>query len=191
MPGKRLEDLRLPPDASRAVMEVREQMRALAHGTSRNSLAGIPLASGIGMVIEGATDSERRTVAEVLASELNLDVYRLDLGAVVSSYIGETEKNLDRVFAMAEKAGAILVFDEADALFGKRTEVKDAHDRYANLEVSYLLQRIESYKGLVVVSVNAKESIDAAFLRRLRYVVRLPLPGGDRLGVDERRNAQN
>jgi SpoVK/Ycf46/Vps4 family AAA+-type ATPase len=113
---------------------------------------------------------------EVLANELDLDLYRIDLSSVVSKYIGETEKNLRRVFDAAEEGGAILLFDEADALFGKRSEVKDSHDRYANIEVSYLLQRMESYRGLAILTTNQKNALDPAFLRRLRFVVQFPFP---------------
>ena len=115
--------------------------------------------------------------AEVLANELRLDLYRIDLSAVVSKYIGETEKNLRRVFDAAEDGGAILFFDEADALFGKRSEVKDSHDRYANIEVNYLLQRMEAYRGLAILATNMKSALDTAFLRRLRFVVDFPFPG--------------
>ena len=114
--------------------------------------------------------------AEVLAGELRLDLYRIDLAGVVSKYIGETEKNLRRVFDAAEDGGAILLFDEADALFGKRSEVKDSHDRYANIEVSYLLQRMEAYRGLAILTTNLKSALDPAFLRRIRFVVQFPFP---------------
>src|SRR4051812_26867054 len=117
--------------------------------------------------------------AEVLAGELRLDLYRIDLSAVVSKYIGETEKNLRRVFDAAEGGGAILLFDEADALFGRRSEVKDAHDRYANIEVSYLLQRMEEYHGLAILTTNMKDALDPAFLRRIRFIVHFPFPGAD------------
>ena len=105
-----------------------------------------------------------------------LDLYRIDLSSVVSKYIGETEKNLRRVFDAAEEGGAILLFDEADALFGKRSEVKDSHDRYANIEVSYLLQRMENYRGLAILTTNLKSALDTAFLRRLRFIVQFPFP---------------
>jgi SpoVK/Ycf46/Vps4 family AAA+-type ATPase len=114
--------------------------------------------------------------AEVLANELQLDLYRIDLSQVMSKYIGETEKNLRRVFDSAEGGGAILLFDEADALFGKRSEVKDSHDRYANIEVSYLLQRMESYRGLAILTTNMKNSLDPAFMRRIRFIVQFPFP---------------
>jgi SpoVK/Ycf46/Vps4 family AAA+-type ATPase len=115
--------------------------------------------------------------AEVLADELRLSLYRIDLSTVVSKYIGETEKNLRRLFDAAEDGGAILFFDEADALFGKRSEVKDSHDRYANIEINYLLQRIESYRGLAILATNLKGSLDQAFLRRLRFIVDFPAQG--------------
>jgi SpoVK/Ycf46/Vps4 family AAA+-type ATPase len=107
---------------------------------------------------------------------LRLDLYRIDLSAVVSKYIGDTEKNLRRVFDAAEEGGAILLFDEADALFGKRSEVKDSHDRHANIEVGYLLQRMEAYSGLAILTTNMKSALDSAFLRRLRFVVPFPFP---------------
>jgi SpoVK/Ycf46/Vps4 family AAA+-type ATPase len=114
--------------------------------------------------------------AEVIAKELSLDLCRIDLSGVISKYIGETERNLRRVFDAAEAGGAVLFFDEADALFGKRSEVKDSHDRYANIEVSYLLQRMEAYRGLAILATNLKGHLDAAFLRRLRYVIDIPFP---------------
>jgi SpoVK/Ycf46/Vps4 family AAA+-type ATPase len=115
-------------------------------------------------------------VRGVWGSELRLDLYRIDLSSVVSKYIGETEKNLRQVFDAAEEGGVILLFDEADALFGKRSEVKDSRDRYANIEVSYLLQRMEAYPGLAVLTTNLKNSIDTAFLRRIRFVLQFPFP---------------
>src|SRR5260370_1946223 len=114
--------------------------------------------------------------AEVIANHLRLNLYRIDLSAVVSKYIGETEKNLRRRFDAAEDGGVILFFDEADALFGKRSEVKDSHDRYANIEINYLLQRMESYSGLSVLATNMKAALDPAFLRRLRFVINFPFP---------------
>jgi SpoVK/Ycf46/Vps4 family AAA+-type ATPase len=114
--------------------------------------------------------------AEVMANELHLDLYRIALSSVVSKYIGETEKNLRRVFDAAEDSGAVLLFDEADALFGKRSEVRDSHDRYANIEVSYLLQRMEAYRGLAILTTNMKAALDTAFQRRLRFVVQFPFP---------------
>ncbi|MBN9509428.1 MAG: ATP-binding protein [Alphaproteobacteria bacterium] len=131
---------------------------------------------GIAALFAGASGTGKTLAAEVLAGELRLDLFRIDLAAVMSKYIGETEKNLRRVFDAAEESGAVLLFDEADALFGKRSEVKDSHDRYANIEVSYLLQRMEAYRGLAILTTNMKSALDPAFLRRLRFVVTFPFP---------------
>ena len=115
--------------------------------------------------------------AQVVAASLQLDLYRIDLSRVVSKYIGETEKNLDQIFEEAENSNAILFFDEADAIFGKRSEVKDAHDRYANIEVGYLLQRMETYDGVTILATNLRTNMDDAFTRRLNFIVNFPLPG--------------
>jgi len=131
---------------------------------------------GISALFAGASGTGKTMAAEVLANELQLDLYRIDLSQVVSKYIGETEKNLRRVFDAADEGGAVLLFDEADALFGKRSEVKDSHDRYANIEVSYLLQRMETYRGLAILTTNLKGSVDTAFLRRLRFIIQFPFP---------------
>src|SRR5947199_770995 len=114
--------------------------------------------------------------AGIMPRDLGLDLYKIDLSGVVSKYIGETEKNLDRIFRSARSSNAILFFDEADALFGKRSEVKDAHDRYANIEVAYLLQKIEEYEGVVILASNLSQNIDEAFSRRMHYSVDFPLP---------------
>ncbi len=132
---------------------------------------------GISALFAGHSGTGKTLAAEVLARELHLDLYRIDLSSVINKYIGETEKNLRRVFDSAEEAGAILLFDEADALFGKRTDIKDSHDRYANIEVSYLLQRMEEYRGLAILTTNLKEVLDKAFIRRLRFIVNFPFPG--------------
>ncbi|KST65681.1 ATP-binding protein [Mastigocoleus testarum] len=124
----------------------------------------------------GVPGTGKTMAAEVIARELNLDVYKIDLSATVSKYIGETEKNLAKLFDAAEVGGVILLFDEGDALFGKRSEVKDSKDRYANMEVSYLLQRLEDYNGLSIITTNIKDALDTAFLRRLRFVVEFPFP---------------
>jgi hypothetical protein len=131
---------------------------------------------GISSLFAGEPGTGKTMAAEVLANELRLDLYRIDLAGIVSKYIGETEKNLRRLFDAAEGSGAILLFDEADALFGRRSEVHDSHDRYANIEVSYLLQRMEASQGLTVLTTNRKEALDPAFLRRLRFIVRFPYP---------------
>jgi hypothetical protein len=131
---------------------------------------------GISALFAGESGTGKTMAAEVIANDLHLNLYRIDLSAVVSKYIGETEKNLRRLFDAAEDGGAILFFDEADALFGKRSEVKDSHDRYANIEINYLLQRMEAYRGLAVLATNMKSALDHAFLRRLRFIVNFPFP---------------
>ena len=131
---------------------------------------------GISALFSGESGTGKTMAAEVLANDLRLHLCRIDLSAVVSKYIGETEKNLKKLFDAAEDGGAILFFDEADALFGKRSEVKDSHDRYANIEVNYLLQRMESYRGLAILATNMKSALDSAFLRRLRFIVQFAFP---------------
>lgn len=131
---------------------------------------------GLSALFSGPSGTGKTLAAEVLAAELNLDLYRIDLSAVVSKYIGETEKNLKQVFDAAETGGVLLLFDEADALFGKRAEVKDSHDRYANIEVGYLLQRMESFQGLAILTTNVKSALDKSFQRRLRFIVDFPFP---------------
>ena len=142
---------------------------------------------GISALFAGESGTGKTMAAEVIANELRLNLYRIDLSAVVSKYIGETEKNLRRLFDAAEDGGAILFFDEADALFGKRSEVKDSHDRYANIEINYLLQRMEAYRGLAVLATNMKSALDHAFLRRLRFIVNFPFPSReDRISIWQR-----
>jgi SpoVK/Ycf46/Vps4 family AAA+-type ATPase len=131
---------------------------------------------GITALFAGVSGTGKTMASEVLANDLQLDLFRIDLSQVVSKYIGETEKNLRRVFDAAEGGGVILLFDEADALFGRRSEVKDSHDRYANIEISYLLQRMEEYRGLAILTSNQRGALDRAFLRRLRFIVEFPFP---------------
>jgi SpoVK/Ycf46/Vps4 family AAA+-type ATPase len=155
-------------------LQVRHRARVCDEwGFAEKSNRGLALS----VLFAGPSGTGKTLAAEILANELELDLFRIDLSAVVSKYIGETEKNLRRVFDAAEEGGAVLLFDEADALFGKRSEVKDSHDRYANVEVSYLLQRMEAYRGLAILATNMKEALDPAFLRRLRFVVQFPFPG--------------
>lgn len=132
---------------------------------------------GLSALFHGESGTGKTMAAEVISNALELDLYRIDLSAVISKYIGETEKNLQRIFDAAEDGGGILFFDEADALFGKRSEVRDSHDRYANIETNYLLQRIEAFRGLAILATNLKGSLDAAFMRRLRFVVPFTYPG--------------
>ena len=134
------------------------------------------LGQGLVALFAGESGTGKTLAAEAIANEVDLDLYRVDLATLVSKYIGETEKNLKRLFDAAEASGAVLLFDEADALFGKRSEVKDSHDRYANIEVAYLLQRVEAYRGLAVLTTNMKSALDQAFLRRIRFIVSFPFP---------------
>lgn len=154
-------------------MHIRQQHKVYeSWGFASKSTRGL----GISALFTGDSGTGKTMASEVLASELKLDLYRIDLSQVVNKYIGETEKNLKKIFDAAEEGGAILLFDEADALFGKRSEVKDSHDRFANIEVSYLLQRMEAFRGLTVLTTNLKSSLDKAFLRRIRFVVQFPFP---------------
>lgn len=132
--------------------------------------------AGTLVLFHGPAGAGKALAAEAIAGTLRVPLYRVDLERISSKYIGETEKNLTAVFEAAEHHGAVLFFDQADALFGKRSEVKDAHDRYANIEVSYLLQKIGDHKGVVILAANRKQAIDTAFLRRLRFTVAFPLP---------------
>jgi hypothetical protein len=170
-------DLVLPAPVLDALREIGAHARtrvtvAERWGFARKGTRGL----GVSALFSGASGTGKTMAAEVLAGELSLDLYRIDLSQVMSKWVGETEKNLRRIFDAAEGAGAVLLFDEADALFGKRTEVKDSHDRFANVEVSYLLQRMDSHRGLAILTTNLREAIDPAFLRRLRFIVAFPFP---------------
>ena len=176
-PGADWDDLVLPELEKRLLRDIAVQVaqRTTVYetwGFAEKNHRGL----GISALFAGPSGTGKTMAAEVLAKALRLDLYRIDLAGVVSKYIGETEKNLRRVFDAAEDSGAILFFDEADALFGKRSEVKDSHDRYANIEISYLLQRMEAYRGLAVLATNLKGAVDNAFLRRIRFVVNFPFP---------------
>lgn len=174
--GAGWERLVLPAAQLSALREIVAHVRQRARVYERWGFARDGRGLGVSALFAGPSGTGKTLAAEVVANELGLDAYRIDLSAVVSKYIGETEKNLRRVFDAAEAGGAVLVFDEADALFGKRTEVRDSHDRYANIEVSYLLQRMESYRGLAILTSNFRSAIDEAFLRRLRFVIDFPFP---------------
>ena len=141
-------------------------------GFERKSSRG----NGLNIIFSGHSGTGKTMAAEIIANELKLDLYKIDLSLVISKYIGETEKNLGQVFNEAEERNAILFFDEADALFGKRSDVKDAHDRYANTEINYLLQKMEDYTGISILATNLKKNIDDAFLRRLNFLVDFPAP---------------
>ncbi|MDH4196802.1 MAG: ATP-binding protein, partial [Candidatus Aminicenantes bacterium] len=187
-PAVNWDDLILPDLEIGALKTIAAQLRQRVRvyeewGFAARSARGL----GISALFAGESGTGKTLAAEVLSGDLRLDLYRIDLSQVVSKYIGETEKNLRRVFDAAEDGGAILLFDEADALFGKRSEVKDSHDRYANIEVSYLLQRMEAYRGLAILTTNLKSALDSAFLRRLRFVVQFPFPDADRRAAIWRR----
>lgn len=182
------DDLVLPDQQRQVLRDIAAHVRQRAKvyetwGFATRGTRGL----GISALFAGASGTGKTMAAEVLANELHLDLYRIDLSQVVSKYIGETEKNLRRVFDAAEEGGAILLFDEADALFGKRSEVKDSHDRYANIEISYLLQRMEAYRGLAILTTNMKGALDTAFLRRIRFVVQFPFPDAAQRGEIWRR----
>jgi hypothetical protein len=171
------DDIVLPTEQLAQLREIAQQVRGrytvyqewgFAHKMNRGL--------GISVLFAGDSGTGKTMAAEVIANDLRLPVYRIDLSAVVSKYIGETEKNLRQLFDAADLGGFVLLFDEADALFGKRSEVRDSHDRYANIEVNYLLQRIEQYNGLAILSTNAKTALDSAFVRRLRFIVNFPHP---------------
>ncbi|MGE5657441.1 MAG: ATP-binding protein [Actinomycetota bacterium] len=171
------DDLVLPETQHQTLREIVARVRQRTQvyeswGFANKSARGL----GISALFAGASGTGKTMAADVMAKELRLDLYRIDLSSVISKYIGETEKNLRRVFDAAEAGGCILLFDEADALFGKRSEVKDSHDRYANIEVSYLLQRMEAYRGLAILTTNLKDSLDRAFLRRLSFAIQFPFP---------------
>jgi hypothetical protein len=171
-------------DALVVPAEVQAQLREICARVTTRDTVGRDWAegsvhartTGVTALFVGPSGTGKTLSAEALARELGLDLYRIDLAGIVSKYIGETEKNLDRVFASAENANAVLFFDEADALFGKRSEVKDAHDRYANIEIAYLLQKMEQFDGLAILATNLKQNLDEAFARRLTFTVTFPFP---------------
>lgn len=170
-------DIVLPPDAMDQLEEI------CNHVKYRQKVYGewgferkLSLGKGLNVLFSGPSGSGKTMAAEIIANELTLDLYKIDLSSVVSKYIGETEKNLSRIFQEAETSNAILFFDEADALFGKRSEAKDSHDRYANIEINYLLQRMEEYEGMVILATNLKKHLDEAFHRRMHFMVDFPFP---------------
>jgi hypothetical protein len=179
------DDLVLPDEQTQALRAMAAQVRQRPRvyrewGFAARAAGGL----GVTALFAGPSGAGKTLAAEVLAGALHRDLYRIDLSQVVSKYLGETEKSLRRVFDAAEQCGAVLLFDEADALFGKRSEVKDSHDRYANIEVSYLLQRMEAYGGLAILTTNQRAALDPAFLRRLRFVVSFPFPdAAQRAGI--------
>jgi hypothetical protein len=177
VPSATWDDLVLPEDQTQTLRALAAQVRQRPRVyRDWGFAAGGGGGRGITALFAGPSGTGKTLAAEVLAGELRLDLYRIDLSQVINKYLGETEKQLRRVFDAAEQGGVVLLFDEADALFGKRSEVKDSHDRYANIEVSYLLQRMEAYSGLAILTTNQRSALDPAFLRRLRFVVTFPFP---------------
>ena len=171
------DDLVLPEGQSSQLREIISQVKHRhtvmnVWGFSRK----LSLGRGLNALFSGPSGTGKTMAAEVIGHELALDIYKIDLSSVVSKYIGETEKNLNRLFDEAEHSNAILFFDEADALFGKRSDVKDAHDRFANIEVAYLLQKMEEYEGITILSTNLRQNIDDAFVRRIQFIVDFPFP---------------
>jgi SpoVK/Ycf46/Vps4 family AAA+-type ATPase len=136
----------------------------------------LALGRGLNALFSGPSGTGKTMTADIIANDLGLEMYKVDLSTVVSKYVGETEKNLSRIFRETSSGNAILFFDEADALFGKRTEVKDAHDRYANIEINYLLQKMEEHEGIVILATNLSKNLDDAFLRRMHFAVDFPFP---------------
>jgi AAA+ superfamily predicted ATPase len=173
-------DIVLPADRLRQLREICNavEYRSVVHDEWGFG-AKLSLGKGFSLLFAGPSGTGKTMAAEILAKELGLDLYKIDLSTVVSKYIGETEKNLSRIFAEAETSNAILFFDESDALFGKRSEVRDAHDRYANIEINYLLQRIEEYEGVIILASNLRKNMDEAFVRRIHATVEFPFPGVD------------
>ena len=179
------EDIILPQETT---LQLREMCDRVTHRERVFSEWGfdrkLSLGKGVNALFAGPSGTGKTMAAEIIANELGLDLYKIDLSGVVSKYIGETEKNLDCIFKAAESANAILFFDEADALFGKRSEVHDSHDRYANIEISYLLQKMEEYEGVSILASNRRQDLDEAFIRRLAFTVSFPFPGEeDRLRI--------
>jgi SpoVK/Ycf46/Vps4 family AAA+-type ATPase len=170
-------DIAVPPDQALQLREICDQarLRQVVYGDWGFGRK-LSIGKGLNALFVGPPGTGKTMAAEIIAKELELDLYKIDLSQVISKYIGETSKNLDRIFSAAESANAILFFDEADALFGKRSEVKDSHDRYANIEIGYLLQKMEEYEGVAILATNLRQNLDEAFLRRLQSIVEFPFP---------------
>lgn len=176
-PRSSWEDLPLPQDQVSRLKEICGHVKQCDQGFSdEGSEITTDIGRGLCVLFSGPSGTGKTTAAGVIANELELSVYRIDLSSVVNKYIRETEKNLKKVFDAAEETNVILFFDEADSLFGKRSDVSDSHDRYANLEANYLLSRIEEHRGLVVLATNRRENIDEAFIRRIQYFIEFPIP---------------
>lgn len=171
-----MEDLVLSKSQAGSIVTMVSEIQTARHTKSGLTEAAGVLPKGTAILFRGGSGSGKEMMAEVVADRLGLSVTLIDLAGVVSKYIGETEKNLNKVFESADAADTVLFFDEADSLFGKRTDVKDSHDRYANTTTDFLLQRMETYEGLSILATNLRSEIDPAFLRRFRYVLNLDPP---------------
>jgi SpoVK/Ycf46/Vps4 family AAA+-type ATPase len=170
-------DIVLPEDKLRQLKEICSYIKHkhivyFAWGFDKK----LALGKGLNILFSGPSGTGKTMAADVIANEFNLDMYKIDLSSIVSKYIGETEKNLERIFNETSSGNMILFFDEADALFGKRSEVRDAHDRYANIEINYLLQKMEEHDGIVILATNLSKNIDEAFLRRMHFTIEFPFP---------------
>jgi SpoVK/Ycf46/Vps4 family AAA+-type ATPase len=184
----RWEDIVLPEDQKARLKEICAYFRNMARVYEDwRFQAKTELGKGLNILFAGASGTGKTMAAQIMSNELFLDIYKIDLSSVVSKYIGETEKNLDRIFRAAEDSNAILFFDEADALFGKRSEVRDSHDRYANIETSYLLQKMEEYQGITILATNFRKNLDDAFTRRMHFIVDFPFPEAEFRGEIWRR----
>ncbi|MEN0064582.1 MAG: ATP-binding protein [Myxococcota bacterium] len=180
-PDATWDDLILPADQIDVMRLIAARARQRVRLTEEWGFGGASTRGlGLAALFAGPSGVGKTLAAEVIANDLGVDLFRVDLSAVVSKYIGETEKNLRRIFDAAEDGGSVLLFDEADALFGKRSEVRDSHDRYANIEVSYLLQRMEAHRGVTILTTNLRQALDSAFLRRIAFVLELTTPDQSR-----------
>jgi SpoVK/Ycf46/Vps4 family AAA+-type ATPase len=175
-PQRTIDDLIVSPELRRQLVEIRAAIRFRGETLDAGFGARIHYGTGISALFHGPSGTGKTMAAEVLAGDMRCDLIKVDLSSVVNKYIGETEKNLSKLFDMAEADSGVLFFDEADALFGKRSEVKDAQDRHANIEVAYLLQRLEAFPGLVILATNNRGHMDEAFIRRFTFVTRFAHP---------------
>jgi SpoVK/Ycf46/Vps4 family AAA+-type ATPase len=176
-PNYKWADIVLPSDQLQVLREICDQVKHRARVYDEWGFdKKISLGKGLNIVFAGPSGTGKTMSAEIIGSELKMDIYKIDLSTVVSKYIGETEKNLDKIFSEARESNGILFFDEADSIFGKRSEVKDAHDRYANIETGYLLQKMEEYDGIVILATNLRKNLDEAFVRRMHFMLEYPFP---------------
>lgn len=187
-PLYRWEDIVLPADPAQMLKEIVQQVRNRSLVYEKWGFDGkLSYGKGLNIIFAGPSGTGKTMSAEIIAGELQMDLYKIDLSNMVSKYIGETEKNLERIFNEAGESNAILFFDEADSIFGKRSEVKDAHDRYANIETGYLLQKMEEYDGIVILATNLRKNLDDAFIRRMHFMIEYPFPEEeDRLQIWQR-----